>query len=437
MKLNEAQIINPTRPIQFRAAAYLAAQSHKRTASVLSVISSDNPGRAASLLVDINNLTGTDYSTSVRSSLGRSARRLISESIERMPTLDAAKFRTDVLDLSENESLGLSHAAWLNMDEKTGSDREYLEHIYAMPFSEMRGVVSAANDHGGLFSSPVMESGCRAFSDFYSWAAGTFLPANYGYQSVYDRIGVENSEASIPKTKHLDGKKGQFHQCFHTATAARGFFSQAGYPAEVFCMTVPGYGSHNVAVVYEEHNGTFTPFIADASPFRGGYSLNSVTDWRPFSWKGIREVNDFKYPLLRQASLWSKSAGGIPWACIPFENGMQLILNAEIVDALKYPMRAFERGTAEYYGRGETVRNFGFSANVIMPDKSECNDIYFLIRNNGRKSPISKKGFEKYELESFAKNVGPERLLDLMIEAAQTPAMRFLELLGRSGLAKK
>ena len=434
MKLYEAQIINPSKPIQFRAAAYLAAQSPKRTAAVLSDISRDNPGRAAALLVDINNLAGNAFSASIRGALSSGPRSLISESIEKMPTRDAARFMIDVLGKPAFEALAPAHAAWSTMDPETSANNDYLTHIYGENASEIAQIVSSSMNFRSIFDLPVIGSDQEGLTGFYSWAAKIFPPENYGYQNVWDQIKPGSGDATLPKTKHLDGKKGQPHQCFHTATAARGYFSQLGIPTEVFCFTVPYYGSHNVAVAFLEHGDKFSPALVDASPFRGGYSLRSAADFRPFDWNGISTANDFKYPLVRQATMWAKSPGSIPWACIPLENGMHTILSAEILQRLKHPNRALERGTAEYYGRGETTRSIGFSVGLIMPDKNSCFEFELPIKARNRKKPIDIKDISAYQLEAFHKEVGPQTILSLIIDAAQSPAMRFLSMIKGSGL---
>lgn len=142
MRLTEARIINPKKTIQFRSAAWPTTQTPKRAASILSEISRINIGRAATLAVDANNHAVPDFSRRMMDSLSTKTRKQVSEAIERMPTLDAGRFKTDILGMSESEAFGLTHAAWTLMDKKTSSDDTYTAHVYGLSATKTRQVVS-------------------------------------------------------------------------------------------------------------------------------------------------------------------------------------------------------------------------------------------------------------------------------------------------------
>ena len=269
----------------------------------------------------------------------------------------------------------------------------------------------------------------QSLKAFYVWAKENFPTENYGYQMAADKLARKDPYSSYvlpPRMEHRDDSPNGFHQCFHTALAARGYFSQLGIPSEFFHVGLPGL-SHNVAVAYFNSDGRILPHFIDASPFRRICQAKNISAISPVAWPSIIDLENFAFPIERIS--FGGTAGGIPWFGEELANQNGVLLGfAAVHDKPATPITfPVERGTPEfyalYYGSGPRKRTPLIDLRLLPTDGSEPKFFTLWLSESDYR-------FEPSLAELGVRN----ETQDLIIHAVKEPAKLFLKTAARLGL---
>jgi hypothetical protein len=336
-------------------------------------------------------------------------------SLRELPTLDAHEFRTQMLGHDRRQSAlqQLSMVAHLRGSFTQGLHElfRFIGYSRLVSCDEVRDpalgdmLKTEAYARYNPVASPDELSGRPRYlcDEFAATIQKRFFPVDrYGYGSGADALTLEmplGSEKSGSRYQFLGGDEGEKqrnlnarvnaklivpwpdtpdlppligHQCVDSASSARSFFVGRGIPADIYLIQI-GTLYHNVCVAFFQEKGRYTPVVVDASPFGGAYPLKGeagATVWRPQLIESVYNVRNKGLPFVAENSwggLGSRSgnlSGFLPWACVEIPEG-RVITFAGIYDQPVHPNRCWERGTPEFYGRGERFRCLGFAVSVI------------------------------------------------------------------------
>jgi hypothetical protein len=262
------------------------------------------------------------------------------EALEALPTLDAYRFRTDVLKHKLIEAVILTSAAvlrvaggtdlpeivcmnWLQEAER-GALRERISSIISQRFE------SLANEPVlGLRNQVVLQQ----FHELVQ-RSGLFSIEKYGYAEVSNTLqrakdvgGV--AQVHVPWGESFDLPHPDCHQCNDSALTARSYFSGMGIPSDVWIVNI-GSTLHNVTVVYFSEGDKFVPVVVDASPYGGMYSVRTpqgmehIDFCNPVGIQEIRATRAMTMPIMCGDHFYGTKLNGlIPWFSqdLPNEEG--------------------------------------------------------------------------------------------------------------------
>jgi hypothetical protein len=394
------------------------------------VLAATSEDRAAIFLSDLYVSTkGTyrDWDVLVAALRRSSSWATLEQAVGALPSLDGHHLRTELLGHDRSESVSrllamITHLrssftedllepfdfAGLSRDES----REFQED------SEFRVKLQSAAQgrFNPLCTVGELEGRARHLCDEFNSSLGAryFPPEKYGYSSGahmlalempekiqsefgYRVAGGEEGERSrdlrarmqarvlVPWADTPDLPSDFGHQCVDSASSARSFFVSRGIPAEVYLVRVDGM-YHNVCVAFFKQDGRFTPVVVDPSPFDGAYPLvgpHKATFWRPQSILTVYSVRRGGLPFADGFFGGRGLSGFLPWSCVDIQEG-RVIAFAGVRDEQCQPHLRWERGTDEYYGRGERERSLGFIAyfisNKSAPETGLMPNIHVMVQ---------------------------------------------------------
>ncbi|MFA5104639.1 MAG: hypothetical protein WC527_05645 [Candidatus Margulisiibacteriota bacterium] len=420
--LTEQQIINPTRPIHFQAANRLGQLRPDRAAGVLNDIASGNIGRASILLVDIRERFGRRAVNNIMNSMPSQVKRSAIEFISNMPTFDAAKFRKDVLKMPADEAYALSHHAWQNIYPLADYNHSRL-HAYYSGFSEqdIRSIISAADASHQAFAPLFFDADASDtnISEFYRWAGALFPADSYGYHSIWEKMtlagGTSQFEVRLPKGPGFDGTGVQFHQCCHTAIAARSFFSQLGMPSEVLHFMLPSKFTHNAAVIFSPGIIGIKTTLVDASPFARAFSEQQMANVVPMSWNLIRSDTNDTHCFAKQIYIDDMGGNSLPWFSHQLGHGTNLIGFVHVV--VRYDRSIASKADNEGY----TSLLPELEIILTSPDRRFTNFGLPILRGNGDEISFLWSGIQRARLGAT--------MIDAIEAASLEPARHFIQML--------
>ena len=345
----------------------------------------------------------------------------IEEAVRGLPTIDAHEFRVAILDHDCRES-ALQQLAMVthlrgSFSEDLHEPERFISHARTIIRDESKDPALEGLLRGAAlerFNPVVLPQALRGrdrilCDEFIATIQEPYFPpGGYGYSAHADALTLQTPEPvkeSDFRYRFTGGAEGEIHrqlaarvnakvlvpwpdtpdvpptvghQCVDSASSARSFFVARGVPADVYLIQV-GALCHNVCVAFFEERGRLTPVVVDASPFEGSYSLTGEgrpTLWRPQLIENVYSVRKGGLPLVVDA--WTgffgrgsaSPSGFLPWSCEDISEG-RVVTFMGIHDRPVHAARCFERGTAEYYGRGERIRALGFSVSVIPPSAAQ------------------------------------------------------------------
>ena len=176
------------------------------------------------------------------------------------------------------------------------------------------------------------------------------------------------------------------------------------------------------------------PVVIDASPFRalleahpglqsetGDTSSLAPT---PALFERRKELSDFKYNIvMTQGGAYVPASGGtIPWcATVEPESGAYIIGMAGISKRLAHPERAYEPGTAEYYGTSGNLTSTPLLSFTVLQKGTPPFGCSVIL--DGRPPAIARDKLL---------DVASPALLDAIDRYLQEPAARFLAFIEES-----
>ena len=375
------------------------------------VLAATSEERAAIFLSDLYVSTkGTyrDWDVLVAALRRSSSWATLEQAVGALPTLDGHHLRTELLGHDRTESVSrllamITHlrSSWtedlFESFDFAGLSRD--ERRDCQEDSEFSGKLQSAaqRSFNPLCTVGELDGRARHLCDEFNSSLGAkyFPPEKYGYSSGahmlalempekiqsefgYRVAGGEEGERSrdlrarmqarvfVPWADTPDLPSDFGHQCVDSASSARSFFVSRGIPADVYLVRIDGM-FHNVCVAFFKEDGRFTPVVVDPSPFDGAYTLAGAqrpTFWRPQSISTVYSVRRGGLPFADGFFWSSELTGFLPWSCVDIPEGRIVAFAGVRDEQLKSHLR-WERGTDEYYGRGERERSPGFIAYFI------------------------------------------------------------------------
>ena len=367
--------------------------------------------RAAIFLSDLYSSTKEifkEWKELVDALRGTSSWKDIEGAIRTLPTVDGHHFRLEVLGLERSEGVLRQLAMIAHIRSSFSEDLVELFDFVGLS-AEARRLPHADSELSAklqstaepLFNAPRIPgelSGrarllCEEFNS--SIGARYFAPERYGYNSVAHTLLLEMPEKTRSEFGYriAGGAEGERnrdvrarmqarvlvpwadtpdlpnvfgHQCVDSASSARSFFVSRGIPADVYLVRVDGM-YHNVCVAFFKDDGRFTPVVFDPSPFDGSYPLvgpHKATFRRPQSISTVYGVRRGGLPFVHGFFGGRGLTGLLPWSCVDIPEG-RVVAFAGVRDEQCKPHLRWERGTDEYYGRGERERSPGFLIRFI------------------------------------------------------------------------
>ena len=368
----------------------LAHSGSRVVAERIDAVAANDPRRAAILLSDLYSyrkpledrdhtyLEHRAYETGMKrttASMNRVVSHLqnrdsVLEQLSQLPTLDAYRFRREVLAHTLNDSAVLPSAAVLRI---TG-ERDIPEIVWSGYLADKERDLFSQNIADVMrqrFASPVDKPTLSPryqtlLEHFHERVRveNLFPLERYGYAGISkelerakDSYGV--AQVALPWRKNLDLPNPDCHQCHDSALTARSYFSALGIPADIWVVGI-GDTLHNIAVVYFPEANGFTPVVVDASPYGGMYSVEApngkkqVTFFNPVGIQEVRRIRGSTMPIMSGDGFYKARINGLlPWFCQDLSKGKGRIVAMAGVQANQEHGGFFVRSfSVEARGRG-------------------------------------------------------------------------------------
>ncbi len=275
-----------------------------------------------------------------------SPQRVLQE-LQTLPTVDAYRFRREVLQEAASSCALLLTAAVQRITGRTGvpevlaneSLPNYQQQIELKQWSGdgrfLKEVERSAKYFGHLAHPGSLSPRHQALLEEFNSAVvrGDFFAIErYGYEPVRKELSrMKKLEiggvalVATPWSESLDLPAATHHQCQDAALTARSFFSARGIPAEIWVGSVADT-QHAVAVVYFPEEPVWKPTVVDVSPYGGTYAVRpeggggeQLELLCPSGIMTLRRCRANPQPIVKGSNLFRYGVpvknGVLPWFC--------------------------------------------------------------------------------------------------------------------------